>query len=80
MWKGYLDEPGRPDLRAHVVSRGGRFEVVHASGHAYVEDLQALACAIAPERVVPIHTSAPERFGELFDDVAVHADGSWWEA
>lgn len=79
LWKGYLDEPGRFDLRTFVESRGGRFAVVHSSGHAYVEDLQALARAIEPERIVPIHTFAPERFEELFDNVAVQPDGSWWE-
>ena len=79
LWKGYLDEPGRFDLRKFVESRGGRFELVHSSGHAYVEDLQTLARNIAPERVVPIHTFAPGRFGALFDKVAVQPDGSWWE-
>lgn len=53
-------------------------EIVHASGHASVADLQALALAINAERVVPIHTAAPERYAELFLNVAIHEDGAWW--
>jgi ribonuclease J len=79
LWKGYLDDPERFDLRGFVEARGSRFEVVHSSGHAYVEDLQALAQQIAPERVVPIHTFAPDRFGNLFSGVSVEPDGRWWE-
>ena len=29
----------------------------HASGHAFISDLQRLVHALAPERVVPIHSS-----------------------
>jgi ribonuclease J len=79
LWKGYLDDPDRFDLRRFVEDRGGRFELVHSSGHAYVEDLQALAREISPDRVVPIHTFAPDRFGSLFSGVAVEPDGRWWE-
>lgn len=79
LWKGYLDDPGRFDLRGFVETRGGQFELVHSSGHAYVEDLQALAREIAPERVVPIHTSAPGRFPELFERTDPIPDGAWFE-
>jgi ribonuclease J len=59
----------------------GRIPLVthHASGHAYITDLQRLATAIAPKRVVPIHSFAPARFGEFFDNVEVHREGEWWE-
>jgi ribonuclease J len=79
LWKGYLDDPERFDLRGFVEARRGQFELVHSSGHAYVEDLQALAQQIAPERVVPIHTFAPDRFGDLFSGVSIEPDGRWWE-
>lgn len=51
---------------------------LRSSGHAPVEDLRALAGAIAPTRVVPIHTSAPEQFTSHFENVEAHADGEWW--
>jgi ribonuclease J len=50
----------------------------HASGHAYLADLKRLATAIAPGRLVPIHSFAPDRFGEFFDNVEVRRDGDWW--
>jgi ribonuclease J len=53
--------------------------VRHASGHARIEDLQELAAALAPARVVPIHTSAPERYDRFFERVEVHEDNEWWQ-
>ena len=38
-----------------------------------------LATAIAPGRLVPIHSFAPDRFGEFFENVEVHRDGEWWD-
>jgi hypothetical protein len=32
------------------------------------------------KRVVPIHTSAPERFSECFENVEVRANGEWGAA
>jgi ribonuclease J len=79
MWPGYLE--GKAGGRARrVFDRAGvPLKVVHASGHASVEDLQRLASAIAADRVIPIHTDAPEKFPALFERVEPHADGEWWE-
>lgn len=41
--------------------------------------LLRFARAMAPTRIVPIHSSAPHRFGEFFDAVELHDDGQWWE-
>ncbi len=49
------------------------------SGHAYMPDLQRLARAIPPKRLVPIHSFAPERYGEFFENIEVHRDGEWWK-
>jgi ribonuclease J len=51
----------------------------HASGHAYVPDLQRLVAALAPKRVVPIHSFAGDRFAEFFPRVDRRTDGEWWE-
>jgi ribonuclease J len=79
MWPGYLEgETG--DRTRRVFERTGiPLKVVHASGHATVEDLQQLASAIAADRVVPIHTDAPDKFPTLFERVEPHPDGEWWE-
>ncbi|MEX2430660.1 MAG: MBL fold metallo-hydrolase RNA specificity domain-containing protein [Dehalococcoidia bacterium] len=51
---------------------------LHTSGHASVPDLQRLARAIAPRRLVPVHSEAGDRFTELFDAVDRQPDGTWW--
>lgn len=78
MWPGYLDgESGKRTLSSFE-RLGIELTVIHASGHATVEDLQRLATAIDADRVVPIHTDRPERFESLFSRVERRADGEWW--
>jgi ribonuclease J len=80
MWAGYLDDDRGAELQRWAASHEIVIEVVHASGHAAVKDLQRLAAVIAARRIVPIHTDRPEEFAVLFDHVERHADGEWWEA
>jgi ribonuclease J len=80
MWPGYLEQPGQKRLLNFFERHGIPILAHHASGHAYVGDLQRLTRAIAPARLVPIHSFAPNRFGEFFDNVEVHRDGEWWNA
>jgi ribonuclease J len=79
MWPGYLDGEAGRRTRGEFERLGIDLIVNHASGHATVEDLQRLALAIAADRVVPIHTEAPERFMGLFERVIRWPDGEWWE-
>ena len=51
----------------------------HASGHAFITDLQRLVGALAPTRVVPIHSFAGDRFEHFFPRVERRRDGEWWE-
>lgn len=57
--------------------------VIHTSGHARVADLQRLARALGPARIVPIHTAAPQLypafFGAEWSDVEVRDDGEWFD-
>ena len=77
LWPGYLDQTsGRRTVRL-LEEQGVPLIHLHSSGHAPVEDLQALAAAMAPKRVVPIHTAAAERFEHLFERAEVHDDGEW---
>lgn len=78
MWEGYLaQESGRP-TREFAERHGLPVTQLHASGHATVSDLQRLVAALAPEKVVPIHSEATSRFGEFFPRVERHEDGAWW--
>lgn len=79
MWAGYLGGDSGQRFTRWLDGHGIALTQLHASGHANVEDLVALATAIAPERVVPIHTSVPERFSELFSNVRQLPDGDHWE-
>jgi ribonuclease J len=78
-WPGYLDQPEAKRYRDFLTEHDIPRHVHHASGHAYVPDLQRLARAIAPERLVPIHSFGAVRFPELFENVEIHSDGEWWE-
>jgi ribonuclease J len=79
MWAGYLQRPNGERLVRWLKERDIPLEVLHASGHASVADLQRFALAIDATQVVPIHTARPERFAELFSRVATQPDGTWWE-
>jgi ribonuclease J len=76
-WEGYLAEGSGAKLKADCEARGIPFEIVHTSGHASIVDLKQLAAAVAPERVIPIHTFERDRFPELFNNVTLVDDGQW---
>jgi ribonuclease J len=79
MWPGYLKETRSAALLAFLERHRIPLLVHHSSGHAFLSDLQRLAQAIKPTRVVPIHTSAGDRYAEFFPGVDRKTDGEWWE-
>lgn len=78
MWAGYLSNASGKRVSDWLEQRHIGLTLLHSSGHARVEDLQRFAASVAAKQVVPIHTSTPERFGELFRNVRVRNDGTWW--
>jgi ribonuclease J len=78
LWPGYLNRPENQVLQARLASGGIVINHVHTSGHASIRDLQRLVAALKPRRVIPIHSSASERFPELFPDVVSLSDGEWF--
>mgnify|MGYP001618300138 CR=1 FL=1 len=78
MWPGYLKQPSGDRLMAFLDRLWIGMTVHHASGHAAVSDLQRLAAALVPGRVVPIHSLAGDRFHEFVAGVEQHDDGEWW--
>jgi ribonuclease J len=77
-WDGYLSEGSAgAALKADCERRGIAFESIHTSGHASPGDLKRLASAVAPKRLIPIHTSEREKFPSLFHNVIVVDDGQW---
>lgn len=78
-WAGYLVQPYGGAAVSALEAQGVPIETIHTSGHASIADLKRLAEAVAPRRLVPIHSFEPQRFGELFRDVVQRQDGEWWE-
>ena len=79
MWQGYLkDETGRK-VTKWLRDNDIPLRTIHTSGHASVADLRRFASALAPRRLVPIHSFETARFGEFFDNVAQQEDGVWWD-
>jgi ribonuclease J len=79
LWLGYLREPSGERLRAWLDRLGIKMVIHHASGHAFIPDLQRLVSALAPDRVVPIHSFAADRFEAFFPRVERRRDGEWWD-
>ena len=79
MWPGYLREDSGKALVAFLERHSIPLTIHHASGHAFIPDLQRLVRALAPNRVVPIHSFAGDRFEDFFPRVEQRRDGEWWE-
>ena len=79
LWSGYLKQTSGARMMRLLEDAKVPLVMHHTSGHASLADLQRLAKAFDPARIVPIHSEATDRFGEHFDHVEQHADGEWWE-
>lgn len=77
-WEGYLARPYGAAAYTALKAQGVPMETIHTSGHASIADLQRLSHAIAPKRLVPIHSFQPKRFGDFFGHVTQRQDGEWW--
>jgi len=76
LWPGYF-ERSKPlrNLRSYLEDKGVRYEYLHTSGHAKLEDLKRLVDAISPEMVIPIHSFHPDKFKDYFANVRLVDDG-----
>jgi len=79
-WLGYLDGKhadyyGSDQIAAFRSDPAVNFVYAHTSGHAPVADLQRLAAALNPRKLVPIHTEHGEDFSQVFANVVTHDDG-----
>ena len=64
MWKGYL-EGDKQDKAVTDFLEGYDYDLLHTSGHAYVETIAELAKIVDPKKIIPMHTESPEAFLEL---------------
>lgn len=79
-WLGYLDGShqdyyGSDEISAYRDDPEANFVYAHTSGHAPVDDLQRLAKALNPRKLVPIHTEHGEDFSKIFANVVTLKDG-----
>ena len=79
MWDGYLEEPSAQRVVAWLEQNEIPWQAIHTSGHASLPDLQRFAAALAPRKLVPIHSFDTDRFADFFENVVRHRDGEWWE-
>ncbi|WP_026319038.1 MBL fold metallo-hydrolase [Amorphus coralli] len=80
MWEGYLEDDAAGQFLAWMKENGLPMSRIHTSGHASVSDLRRFAKAVAPKRMIPIHSFATDQYPELFENVDTKEDGEWWEA
>ncbi|HPF99368.1 MAG TPA: MBL fold metallo-hydrolase [Kiritimatiellia bacterium] len=78
-WEGYWEQGSYDTLKEWMAKHSIVKQSIHTSGHASVADLKVLVSALAPRKVIPIHSFMPERYPELFPNVEAHNDGEWWE-
>lgn len=78
-WAGYLTKGSYVSMETWLQGHEIGIGHLHTSGHASVSDLKALAHALRPTALVPIHSFAADRYQEVFRNVVPRDDGEWWE-
>lgn len=77
-WEGYWTQGSYDGVRDWLEHHHIERVPLHTSGHASPVDLRRFVQALAPGKVVPIHSFQPERYPQLFPRVEPHVDGQWW--
>lgn len=79
-WEGYWERNSFNELKPWLEQNNIPKHSIHTSGHAGPADLQKLAKALKPRKIVPIHSFEPGRYPDLFQNVEIHKDGEKWTA
>lgn len=74
-YSGYLDQATLRDFVAFTEARGMSFRTIHTSGHADRVTLGRMVETLSPRALIPIHTFAPEEYGEFGVPVLLCGDG-----
>lgn len=74
-WAGYLERPEWKSLTDPAVKNPLRLVPLHTSGHILSQDIVRFVEAIAPRRLVPVHTFEPAEFKRRFANVTLPKDG-----
>jgi len=74
-WEGYLERPEWKSLTDPAVKNPLHLVPLHTSGHIISDDIILLVKAIAPRRLIPVHTFEPTAFQRRFGNVRLPQDG-----
>jgi len=70
LWEGYL-----PEVKPFWAKQNVPIVEIHASGHAYIEELQEFVKAMNPRYIIPFHTFYPGRYCEyLVNNIMIVRD------
>ena len=76
LWLGYWEMESMAKLKNWVAKHHMSFCNCHTSGHATTTDLRSLADALAPRRIIPIHTTQANEYGAYFSqEICLATDG-----
>jgi ribonuclease J len=68
-WPGYLEtQHSLNELRAGLEHAGCGFDLVHASGHIYYQDIMEFVARANPTNLMPIHTTASDQLRLKYGD------------
>jgi ribonuclease J len=71
-WPGYLvAQAGLKELRTRLEESGCAFDLVHASGHIYYQDIMTFVELVNPKRIMPIHSTASHELVHRFPSLVV---------
>lgn len=71
-WPGYLvAQLSLKTLRSQIEKSGCVFELVHASGHIYYQDIMEFIERAKPARLIPIHTTAAVELMKQFPQCVI---------
>jgi len=76
MWPGYFERSNSlKKLKLFLLEQGVRYEYLHTSGHARLNDLKDFVNKLSPKKVIPIHSFHPEQYQDFFENVEMVEDG-----
>ena len=67
MWRGYEKKKGTKEFIDYLKSRNFTVNHIHSSGHADLPTLEKMVNAIAPKKLVPIHTFNSSDYKNIFN-------------
>ena len=62
-------------LKSFLLEQGVRYEYLHTSGHARLNDLKDFVDKLSPKKIIPIHSFHPEQYHDFFENVQMVDDG-----